>query len=132
MITVGRANANDPDSKVSPLILVAWSLCQDSKDGISATSVIQLLTDHGATVDQRDEPNQTLLLIACEKDCKGCVKVLLSAEANPNAADKRRNTGLHHCAINGNDCIAQMLIHHGVNNCLRNNNLMIALTIARS
>ena len=107
MITVGAANVNDPDSKISPLIL-ATNKCH--------LDVVQSLIDHGATVDHRDELNQTPLLIACEKDYKGCVKALLSAGANPNATDKRGNTGLHHCAVNGNDCIAQMLIDHGVNN----------------
>jgi len=123
MITIGGANVNDPDSKLSPLILAT------SKNHID---VVQLLIDHGVTVDHRDELNRTSLLIACEKGCKEIVLLLLHAGANPNARDKRENTGLHHCATNGNDCIAQMLIDHGVNSSLKNNDLMTALTIARS
>lgn len=80
----------------------------------------------------RDETNRTPLLIACEKDFTSCVKVFLAAGANPNVIDRRGNTGLHHSAMIGNGAIAQMLVAHGVNNSLQNNDRMTALAIARS
>lgn len=123
MITAGGANINNPDSKSPPLILAANN---------GHFRVIKLLIEHGASVDQRDELDRTPLLIACEKDYMGCVQAFLTSGANPNVTDRRRNTGLHHSAINGKDCIARILMDHGMNSSLKNNDHMTALTIARS
>ena len=123
MMSVGEAAVNDYDSKLTPLILAA-SKCHDD--------TVQLLIDHGAVVDQRDELKRTPFLIACENESVSCARILLKAGANANATDKRGNTGLHHCANHGNDELARLLIDYGVNSAVKNNDLMTALSIARS
>lgn len=126
MISNGEANVDysDPTSNTFPLLLAA-SKCQ--------LGIVRLLLENEARADQRDGSGRTALLAACEKDCTGCVETLLSHKANPNMMDQLNgNTGLHHAATNGNDCMARLLVEHGASVSIRNRAGQTALAIARS
>lgn len=115
MLSVGDANVNDSNSKVTPLILATTNSNNDT---------IQLLLRNGAAIDQRDELGCTPLLVACDKNLLECARTLLEAGADPNLADRRGNTPLHKCVYHGNHIIAKLLMKKGANATIKNNDLM--------
>jgi ankyrin repeat protein len=48
----------------------------------------------------------------------------LEAGANPNLIDRRGDSPLHHCAVSGNAELAKLLMKHGANATLKNNDFM--------
>jgi len=104
----------------------------------SHLSVIGILLDHGADIEQTDGTGKTPLLIACKKLCFGCVSILLDKGANIEARDRKGNTCLHlviACTdkkYNGNETmkIVRLLMDMGVNSEINNANNLTAFQLA--
>jgi len=59
-------------------------------------------------------------------------KALLAAGANPNSAQTHGYVPLHEAALNGNDTLVDVLLTHGADVSLRNDDGMTAADLARS
>lgn len=81
---------------------------------------MRLLIDVGANLEAHDCHFGTPLHVACAREHLDCVKMLLNAGANVNAA-KLHETALHHAAKVKNVDLIEMLIQFGGNIYARDN-----------
>jgi tetratricopeptide (TPR) repeat protein len=71
--------------------------------------MVQLLTDQGANLEQRDAEGRTPLHYAVDESRTEIVKYLLKKGADPGAKDIKGQTALQHAALAGNVEIGKLL-----------------------
>ena len=80
----------------------------------SSTEILEVLINHGADVNAKNDKNATALIKACNKGNVDVMNVLLRAGADLNIADANGNTVLYHAAEGDNSTeILEILITHG-------------------
>ena len=79
------------------------------------TEVLQGIISHGIDVNATNKKNMTALMIACAKENKDAINILLNAGADPNIADSDGDTCLHYAARSyWLTEVLQAIISHGV------------------
>lgn len=71
-------------------------------DGQTRLKVVQLLIQHGANVNHRDNMGRTALCYAAELHYNDVIKVLVKNNVDPNIDDNNGNTPLMYCSMVGN------------------------------
>ncbi|WRX10740.1 hypothetical protein QQP08_003227 [Theobroma cacao] len=114
---------------------------QQSKDELlyqaaSAGNVdaIKALCREGAAIEWIDRDGKTPLIVACmNPELIHVVKTLIEMGANVNAYRPGRNAGtpLHHAAKRGLEQTVKLLLSHGANTLLRNDDCHTPLEVAR-
>ncbi|KAN0137936.1 Ankyrin repeat-containing domain protein [Lactarius tabidus] len=104
-------------SSEAPLRLVQKST--STRSGGNRANLVQLLLEHGANVDSRDEKDATTLHYASLMRDLNVAQMLLDHGANVNAEDNWGRTPLHrvlegnHDSENDRFSVAQLLVEHG-------------------
>lgn len=89
------------------------AVCQSKKSPALTIEIMQLLLDHGASINAQDTCGDTPLQIAIIDGPVEIVKFLLNNKASVETKDKLGRTPLHWCAANGKLAIAQLLVGKG-------------------
>ena len=97
----------DDDAKEA---LLVKALIAASRKGHQGT--INLLLDHGAPIDRKDQYGYTVLHWASEEGQKDCVMVLLGNGSSVNVEDSSGNTALHYAAIEGHSLVGNRACDH--------------------
>ncbi|KAL5998699.1 hypothetical protein ACLOJK_009644 [Asimina triloba] len=99
---------------------------------------IKALRRDGAGLEWIDREGKTPLIVACMRpDFANVAKVLMELGANvnayrPAALGSHAGTPLHHAAKRGLDHTVQLLLHHGANALIMNDDCVTPLDVARS
>ena len=102
--------------------------------GASHEETVALLLDHGAAVDARDHLGRTPLLVAMyldEEAALPCVRRLVEAGANVDAADADGATALMAAANDGHEELVAVLLRAGANAAVRDSRQQTASMLAR-
>jgi ankyrin repeat domain-containing protein 50 len=75
-------------------------------------TVVQLLLDHNAEVDAKDEDGQTALHKAALNGHETVVRLLLDHNAEVDVKDEGGRTALHGAAFNGHEVVVRLLLDH--------------------
>ena len=124
------ADVDAADSSHTRALHAAAHFAFHGRDGDRAQRLLQVLLDHGATVDARNSEGQTPLLLllgahaeagatADQKVLVSLLPLLLQRHADINVADNRGVTALHACAMHGLLLPARALIAAGGDTQLR-------------
>ncbi|KAF3288586.1 hypothetical protein TWF970_005649 [Orbilia oligospora] len=89
---------------------------------ITSTEIIQLLIDHGASVDIQDDNHRTPLFLAAGEGKKEVVELMLRNGASIDSRDINGNTVLFFAIFRGNQEMIQFLLDHGSQINLKNKN----------
>ena len=111
------ADPNIADTDVETLI--HYAVQEDC-----SKEILQATIDHGADVNSTNMYGETALLIACKKGNIDAIHVLLNAGADPNIANAKDETCIHHAIVEGcSKETLQAIINHGadVNSTNKNN-----------
>ncbi len=81
--------------------------------GKGYTPIVQLLVQHGADINAKDNYGKTALIIALHAQHTEIARYLLAHDANSHAKDILNNTALMHAAYRGYTHIVQRLIAKG-------------------
>ncbi|KAJ4805679.1 RING/U-box superfamily protein [Rhynchospora pubera] len=95
---------------------------------------IRTLRNKGAGLEWVDKDGKTPLILACSRsDLRDAAKVLIELGANVNAYRPGRYSGtpLHHAARKGLERTVRLLLSHGANPFIVNNNCLMPLDLAR-
>ncbi|KAI0096097.1 ankyrin repeat-containing domain protein [Nemania sp. FL0031] len=77
------------------------------------TSIVELLLNHGAYIECKDEHRQTPLIAAASKGYTAIVELLLNHGAYIECKDEHRQTPLIAAASKGYTAIVELLLNHG-------------------
>ena len=95
--------------------------------------IAAMLLSHGASVDQRDVYAWTPLMRAVYEGRTETVELLLTkADPDLSARDENGATALHHAAANNRLEIADLLLDHGAENAIRDDNGRTPRAVAMS
>nr|XP_054759633.1 ankyrin repeat domain-containing protein 17-like [Lytechinus pictus] len=94
----GQAVVNSRDSHGKTPLIRAMKI----DDGQTRLKVVQLLLQHGANVNHRDNMGRTALSYAAEFQYKDVIKILVKNNVDPNIVDNNGNTPLIYCSMVGN------------------------------
>ena len=81
--------------------------------------IIELLIEYGVKLNDQDFDGNTALHLLSQENKFDAVELLLSHRSNPNIQNDKGNTPLH---ISGSNKMAHLLIKHGADESITNNN----------
>jgi ankyrin repeat protein len=93
--------------------------------------IIQLLIEHGATVNGRDQNGSTALMWAAQQGHFEVIKILLAAGAQVDARDWNGDTALMRALYSGNPATLKLLLDAGARSDIRDKDGQTALTLAK-
>ena len=93
--------------------------------------VLETIVNHGADVNATCKEKVTALMLACEKESKDAINVLLDARADPNMADHTGATCIHRAVFKGcSKDVLETIVDHGADVNATNKKKVTALMIA--
>jgi ankyrin repeat protein len=117
-------NAADPDKSLTALHMAAYN---------GHSEIVELLIDHGATIDCRDAEGKTPLIHACTDAFPKTVEILLDAGADVNARESTEGfTPLMMGAGLGQTDVVRVLLRHNADKALRDDDGDRAIDHARN
>ena len=124
----GKANAVNALLRAGAVTTVrdkhgyTWLHC--AVNYIYSKEVLQLIINHNADVNAKDNQNCSALMLASAKGHKGAIDVLQAAEADPTVTDADGNTWLHYAVYGncGKEVLLEIIDHgHDVNTTNKDN-----------
>lgn len=119
------ATVEQPPSPYESWMLLA---CRGTHSGPDSLAIVNLLVAKGAPIDHKDPQGRTPLSETAAYNRADLVEILLKHGADPNSADKRKNTPLHVVMrggarpMTGLIEIVKMLLAHGADPEAKNDN----------
>ncbi|XP_051636502.1 ankyrin repeat domain-containing protein 36B-like [Manacus candei] len=80
---------------------------------MSSKSLVELLLEHGADIDAKNELGYTPLTLAITERCKGMIEFLLQKGADVNATDNHKRTPMEVAAILQDKDAVEVLLRNG-------------------
>lgn len=89
---------------------------------VQRVKILNLLLDHGASIDLKDKTGLTALFYASASylHLTECVRLLLKRGADPNFVSPSGDTPLHMTVYRGNTDMVELLVGHGANPSIAN------------
>ena len=95
------------------------------------TEVLQAIISHGADVNATSKKNVTALMLACVDMNADAINELLKAGADPNIADDKGATCIHHAVFDGcSKDVLEIIVNHGGDVNVTNKNNRTTLILA--